>query len=118
MGEVERVGSRLKYTLDTIDLLYGIKAATCMMGHTRKEGDVWEWLHIHVAILMSPKVIVLQLLQLCHINCYNHDTVGYLFSRTTIFADFANFLFYTKIVSPKYVNIYARINHNHIRGSP
>ena len=28
MGEVERVGGRLKYTLDTVNLLYGIKAAT------------------------------------------------------------------------------------------
>ena len=45
------------------------------------------------------------------------STVGRLFSRTTIFAYFVNFLFYMKIVSPKY-NIYARINHNHISGSP
>ena len=45
------------------------------------------------------------------------DTVGRLFSRTAIFMDFANFLFYTKIVLPKY-NIYAGINHNHISGSP
>ena len=28
---------------------------------------------------------------------------------------FTNYLFYTKIVSPKY-NIYTRINHNHISG--
>ena len=45
------------------------------------------------------------------------DTVGRLFSRTAIFADFENFLFYMKIVSPKY-NIYARINHDHISGDP
>ena len=44
-------------------------------------------------------------------------TAGHLFSRTAIFTDFANFLFYTKIVSPKNY-IYARINHNHISGSP
>ena len=29
--------------------------------------------------------------------------VGRFFSSTAIFADFANFLFYTKIVSPKYM---------------
>ena len=46
-----------------------------------------------------------------------NDTVGRLFSRTAIFADFVIFLFYTKIVSPKY-NIYARINHNNISGGP
>ena len=46
----------------------------------------------------------------------NHmHTVGHLFLRTAIFMDFMNYLFYTKIVSPKY-NIYARINHNRISG--
>ena len=29
------------------------------------------------------------------------STIGRLFSRTTIFTDFENFLFYMKIVSPK-----------------
>ena len=37
------------------------------------------------------------------------STVGCLFSRTTIFVDFTNFLFYMKIISPKY-NIYVKIH--------
>ena len=33
MGEVERLGDRLKYTLDTVDLLYGIKAGIYSRPH-------------------------------------------------------------------------------------
>ena len=44
-----------------------------------------------------------------HIYINDLDYHRVPFSRTTIFMDFASFLFYTKTVSPKY-NIYVRIH--------
>ena len=65
---------------------------------------LWLWLLCNLLLMLMYKLKLESLYMHLFIIMYR-----VLFSRTSIFTDFSNFLFYMKTVSPKY-NIYVRIH--------